>query len=150
MISSADDRAGTASHGVNKPGSWLSDLGLRLSEWFEHWFPDAFCAGAASRSSSSSAATLARRAARRCRSAQWFGAGFWDLVAFTMQMALIILTGYAVATVSAGLRDHSPPGRASRRTGRSAAAFVGLFSMLSSLAVVELQPDFQRAPGQAR
>ena len=32
------------------------------------------------------------------QTAQWFGAGFWDLVAFTMQMAMIIITGYAVAT----------------------------------------------------
>src|SRR5215467_6009902 len=23
-------------------GSWLSRAGLRLSEWFERWFPDAF------------------------------------------------------------------------------------------------------------
>ena len=23
-------------------GSWLSAIGLRLSGWFEHWFPDAF------------------------------------------------------------------------------------------------------------
>ena len=23
-------------------GSWLASAGLRLSDWFEHWFPDAF------------------------------------------------------------------------------------------------------------
>jgi short-chain fatty acids transporter len=66
------------------------------------------------------------------QSAQWFGAGFWDLVAFTMQMALIILTGYAVATsgpVFAIIRRLAEM----PQTGRSAAAFVGLFSMLSSL-----------------
>ena len=66
------------------------------------------------------------------QSAQWFGAGFWDLVAFTMQMALIILTGYAVATsapVFAIIRRLAEI----PKTGRGAAAFVGLFSMLSSL-----------------
>ena len=64
--------------------------------------------------------------------AQWFGAGFWDLVAFTMQIALIIVTGYVVAV--------SPPVYAVIRriasipkSGPGAAAFVGLFSMLSSL-----------------
>jgi short-chain fatty acids transporter len=66
------------------------------------------------------------------QTAQWFGAGFWDLVAFTMQMSMIILTGYAVAT--------APPVYAVVRkiaeiptNGRNAAAFVGLFSMLASL-----------------
>jgi short-chain fatty acids transporter len=66
------------------------------------------------------------------QSAQWFGAGFWDLVAFTMQMALIILTGYAVATAAPVYavirRMASVP-----RTGKGAAAYVGLFSMLASL-----------------
>ena len=66
------------------------------------------------------------------QTAQWFGAGFWDLVAFTMQMSMIIVTGYAVAT--------APPVYAIVRrmaeiptNGRNAAAFVGLFSMLASL-----------------
>ena len=66
------------------------------------------------------------------QTAQWFGAGFWDLVAFTMQMSMIIVTGYAVAT--------APPVYAVVRriaeiptNGRNAAAFVGLFSMLASL-----------------
>ena len=64
--------------------------------------------------------------------AQRFGAGFWDLVAFTMQMSMIIVTGYAVAT--------APPVYAMIRslakvptTGPGAAAYVGLFSMLASL-----------------
>ena len=57
---------------------------------------------------------------------------FWDLVAFTMQMSMIIVTGYAVATsapVYAVIRRMaSVP-----KTGRGAAAYVGLFSMLASL-----------------
>jgi short-chain fatty acids transporter len=111
-------------------GSWLSETGLRLSEWFEHWFPDAF-----------SLACIAvivvflatlTLGSSPLQSAQWFGAGFWDLVAFTMQMALIILTGYAVATsapVYAIIRRLA----AIPKTGRGAAAFVAVFSMLSSL-----------------
>src|SRR6187399_3626827 len=108
----------------------LASVGIRLSDWFERWFPDAFVLalsavvivfGASVASGSSVMQT-----------AQWFGAGFWDLVAFTMQMAMIIVTGYAVAT--------APPvyavvKRIARvpRNGRSAVAFVGLFSMLASL-----------------
>src|SRR5207247_5227609 len=66
------------------------------------------------------------------QTAQWFGAGFWDLVPFTMQMTMIIVTGYAVATAPPVYfiirRMANVP-----KNGKSAAAFVGLFSMLSSL-----------------
>jgi short-chain fatty acids transporter len=110
--------------------SWLSATGLRLSEWFERWFPDAFALGLlavaivflASLSIGNSAVQTAR----------WFGSGFWDLVAFTMQMSMIIVSGYTLATAppvySLIQRMAGIP-----RTGRSAAAFVALFSMLSSL-----------------
>src|SRR5207302_8873874 len=62
----------------------------------------------------------------------YFGQGFWSLIPFTMQMAMIIIGGYVVAV--------SPPvsriiQRLSRipRTPRGAIAFVALFSMLTSL-----------------
>ena len=110
--------------------SWLSATGLRLSEWFERWFPDAFSLACVAVIVVFVATLLI--GSSPVQSAQWFGAGFWDLVAFTMQMALIILTGYAVATsapVFAVIRRLA----GIPKTGRSAAAFVGLFSMLSSL-----------------
>jgi short-chain fatty acids transporter len=111
-------------------GSRLAAVGLRLSDWFERWFPDAFslalCAVAIV-----FLAALATGSSPT-QAAQWFGAGFWDLVTFTMQMSMIIVTGYAVAT--------APPVYALIRriaeipkTGPGAAAFVGLFSMLTSL-----------------
>src|SRR6476469_3777315 len=108
----------------------LASVGIRLSDWFERWFPDAFVLalsavvivfGASVASGSSVVQT-----------AQWFGAGFWDLVAFTMQMSMIIVTGYALATtrpIYAIIRRLS----AVPSHPRSAVAFVGLFSMLSSL-----------------
>ena len=111
-------------------GSWLSATGLRLSDWFERWFPDAFALALVA----VVVVFLGSLAIGRSslQTAQWFGAGFWDLVAFTMQMAMIIITGYAVA-VSAPLyrvilRIADIP-----KDGKSAAAFVGLFSMLTSL-----------------
>ena len=77
--------------------SSLATLGLRLSDWFERWFPDAFALALAA------VAVVVRAPASPSGSslldtAQWFGAGFWDLVAFTMQMSMIVVTGYAVAT----------------------------------------------------
>jgi short-chain fatty acids transporter len=110
--------------------SWLATLGLRLSDWFERWFPDAFALALVAVAVVFAASVAV--GAPVVQTAQWFGAGFWDLVAFTMQMTMIIVTGYALAT--------SPPVYEVIRwmagipkDGRSAAAFVGLFSMLSSL-----------------
>jgi short-chain fatty acids transporter len=110
--------------------STLASVGLRLSDWFERWFPDAF-ALALLAVAIVFAATLATGSSP-AQAAQWFGAGFWDLVAFTMQMSMIIVTGYAVATsapVYAVIRRMA----AFPTTGRGAAAYVGLFSMLASL-----------------
>jgi short-chain fatty acids transporter len=110
--------------------SWLAGIGLRLSDWFERWFPDAFALALSAVVIIFLAAVAS--GAPPAQAAQWFGAGFWDLVAFTMQMSMIVVTGYAVAT--------APPVYAVirllarvPRTGRGAAAYVGLFSMLSSL-----------------
>lgn len=108
----------------------LASLGLRLSDWFERWFPDAFSLALA-------AVAIVFIACLAIGSpifqtAQWFGAGFWDLVAFTMQMSMIIVTGYALATTRPiyGIirRLATVPSHP-----RSAVAYVGLFSMLSSL-----------------
>jgi short-chain fatty acids transporter len=110
--------------------STLASIGLRLSDWFERWFPDAF-ALALLAVAIVFAATIAT-GSTPAQAAQWFGSGFWDLVAFTMQMSMIIVTGYAVASsapVYAVIRRVA----AFPKTGRGAAAYVGLFSMLASL-----------------
>ena len=110
--------------------SLLASAGLRLSDWFEKWFPDAFALALVAVAIVFAACLLAGNAV--LDTAERFGAGFWDLVTFTLQMSMIVITGYAVAT--------SPPVYAIIRrlaglpkTGRSAAAYVGLFSMLASL-----------------
>ena len=61
---------------------------------------------------------------------KYFGDGFWSLIPFTMQMAIIIVGGYVVAT--------SPPVHklirwlaGIPRTPRAAVAFVAFFSMAS-------------------
>jgi short-chain fatty acids transporter len=110
--------------------SMLARIGLRLSDWFEKWFPDAFVLALAAVAVVFVACLLAGSSV--LQTSQRFGAGFWDLVAFTIQMSMIVITGYAVAT--------SPPVygvihrlAAIPRTGRGAAAYVALFSMLASL-----------------
>jgi short-chain fatty acids transporter len=108
----------------------LASIGLALSDWFERWFPDAFALALAAVAVVFTASVLAGSSV--ADTASRFGAGFWDLTTFTMQVSMIIVTGYAVAS--------SPPVHgvirrlaAIPRTGRGATAFVALFSMLSSL-----------------
>lgn len=116
----------------------LASIGLRMSDWFERWFPDAFALALVAVAVVFVACLLTGLAAGErvdlvvLDTAQSFGSGFWDLVAFTMQMSMIVVTGYAVAS--------SPPVYAVIRrlaavpsTGPGATAYVALFSMLSSL-----------------
>ena len=104
--------------------------GLWLAEWSEKWFPDAlvfallgivivFCFGLLIGESPSKLAIEG-------------GKAFWVLIPFTMQMAMIVIGGFVVAT--------SPPvyrliqALASvPKTGRGAIAFVAVFSMVTSL-----------------
>ena len=108
----------------------LASAGLRLSDWFERWFPDAYAlaivaVGIVAMASLSIGNSPAQ-------TAQWFGAGFWDLAAFTMQVSMLIVSGFALA--------QAPPVHAAIKrlaafpsTPRGAAAYVAMFSMLSSL-----------------
>jgi short-chain fatty acids transporter len=61
-----------------------------------------------------------------------FGAGFWSLVPFTMQMALVIVGGFVVAS-SAPVARLIARLAAIPRSPRGAVATVALFAMLASL-----------------
>ena len=124
--------AGAASAAPTREASegGLARLGLALADWSERWFPDAFVFAILAVVIISVGA-LAIGAPPRSVMIQ-FGKGFWDLIPFTMQMTLIIIGGYVVAS--------SPP--VARliewlatvpRTGRGATALVALLSMASSL-----------------
>lgn len=105
-------------------------VGMAMADWSQRWFPDAFIFALsgvaivfiAGLFTGSSAGDLV----------EYFGDGFWSLIPFTMQMTLIIIGGYVVAS--------SPPVHAMilwlarlPRTPRSAVVLVALFSMLTSL-----------------
>nr|WP_246788446.1 TIGR00366 family protein [Bradyrhizobium sp. CCBAU 53421] len=101
-----------------------------LVAFAERWFPDAYvfvliaviavAAGAILHGGSPLAVSRA------------FGDGFWNLIPFTMQMALVAIGGYVVAMsppVAAVLaRLASVP-----KTGRGAVVFVGMLSIFLSL-----------------
>ena len=105
-------------------------LALRVTAWCEKWYPDAYvfvaltvlavAIGAMAIGAKPAAVSVA------------FGNGFWSLIPFTMQMAMVAITGYVIAS--------SPPmarlvERAARlpRTGRAAVAYVAFVSVVASL-----------------
>ena len=117
--------------GTGRPGGRaLAQLGLRMSDWFERWFPDAFALALIAVVVVFAASVAA--GAPPLEAARWFGAGFWDLMAFTLQVAMIIVTGYAVAIAPPVFRIISRLADIPKHP-RTAMAFVALFSMLSSL-----------------
>ncbi|HEY0592219.1 MAG TPA: TIGR00366 family protein [Thermoanaerobaculia bacterium] len=110
--------------------SLLARAGMRIADACERWFPDAFVfALAAVLVVFAGGVALGERPVRLVEE---FGNGFWLLVPFTMQMALVIVGGFVVAS--------SPPlARVIRalaavpKTSRGAVAFVAFFAMLASL-----------------
>src|SRR5436309_7151263 len=74
----------------------LARLGLALADWSERWFPDALVFAMLAVVVVAIGA-LAVGAPPQAVVTQ-FGKGFWDLIPFTMQMALIIVGGYVVAS----------------------------------------------------
>src|SRR6478609_7229214 len=108
----------------------LARLAQRSAAWTEKWFPDAYVFALAGVVLVSVAAML--NGSSPVTVAETFGGGFWDLATFTLQMAMVVLTGYVVAT--------SPPvARIIERialypsTPRGAVAFVALLSCLVSM-----------------
>jgi short-chain fatty acids transporter len=108
----------------------LARFALALTAWTERWIPDAFIFALGATVVVFAAAVTATPSTISATIDAW-GRGFWDLIPFTLQMSLVIITGHVLAT--------SPPvGRAIRaiaswpRTARSAVAVVTIFALASS------------------
>ena len=104
----------------------LARVAQSLASWTEKWFPDAYVVALAGVVLVSVAALANGSSPQTVVNA--FGDGFWDLTAFTLQMAMVVLTGYVVAT--------SPPvARLIERlatmpqSARSAVSFVAFLSL---------------------
>ena len=103
---------------------------LRLTAWTERWIPDAFIFALLATVLVFGAALIWTPSTPFQVIDSW-GGGFWDLIPFTLQMSLIIITGHVLAT--------SAPMRATIRfiagwagTPRGAVALVTFFAMLTS------------------
>ena len=113
----------------DQPGL-VARAALRLTAWTERWIPDAFVFALLATLFVFIAAIIWTPSSPLQVIDAW-GNGFWDLIAFTLQMSLIIITGHVLAT-------SAPMGRAIRgiaswpRTPRGAVALVAFFAMFSS------------------
>jgi len=114
----------------------LVRFGLALANWSERWFPDplvfallgiviVFLVGLALQQGLPFGARAARLAIQG-------GKSFWALVPFTMQMVMIIVGGYVVASTPLVYRAIRALA-AIPKTPKTAVAMVALFSMLTSL-----------------
>jgi short-chain fatty acids transporter len=95
MIKAAHDTKAV----VIQPGTMsapFARLGLAMANWSEQWFPDAFVFALLATIIVFLAGWVFGGSAKELVSD--FGEGFWSLVPFTMQMAMIILGGYIMAS----------------------------------------------------
>src|SRR5512140_1844864 len=112
------------------PGAPLARAGRVIADFSEKYFPDAFVFALAAVVVVFAGGLLVGE--KPLKLVTEFGGGFWVLIPFTMQMALVIIGGFVVASAP-------PCARIIRRlaaipkTARGAVAFVALFAMLTSL-----------------
>ena len=108
----------------------LARIALALTDWTERWVPDAFVFALLA-TLIVIVAGVALTPSGLPQVIDAWGKGFWELIPFTLQMALIIITGHVLAT-------SQPVGRVIRRvaawptTPRNAVALVAFFAMASS------------------
>jgi short-chain fatty acids transporter len=116
--------------GATSTETQLARVGVALSNWSENWFPDplvfalagivvAFLIGAASGEKPIDLAIQG-------------GKGFWSLIPFTMQMVMIIIGGYVVASTPLVQRGMQKLANVPK-SPRQAITLVALFSTLTAL-----------------
>jgi short-chain fatty acids transporter len=118
------------------PGSFLERLAARFTEWAERWIPDAFVFALVATFLVVLASALGLARTRGAVGAltetvMIWGGGFWELLPFTLQMALVIITGYVVATTRPVYRVIAALASVPS-SPRVAIAMVALFAMASS------------------
>jgi short-chain fatty acids transporter len=109
---------------------FFARLGMGLADWSQKWFPDAFVFALVGLLIVFAAGLLAGVSVRNL--VKYFGDGFWGLIPFTMQMAMIIIGGFVVAT-SPPVHKFIKTLAKIPKTPRGAVAFVVFFSMTTSL-----------------
>jgi short-chain fatty acids transporter len=115
---------------VNEREGLLQRFGLKLAAWSEKWFPDALVFALLGIVVVFVFGILIGQSPKEL--AIQGGKNFWVLIPFTMQMAMIIIGGYVVASAPVVYRMIQFMAGIPK-TARGAVAFVAFFSMFSSL-----------------
>ena len=124
-----DEQSASATATADEPGL-VARAAIRLTAWTEKWIPDAFIFALVA-TIIVFAAALVWTPSTFTQVVDAWGNGFWDLIPFTLQMSLIIITGHVLATAA-------PVGKAIRaiagwpRTPRGAVALVTFFALATS------------------
>ncbi len=113
--------------GASREGA-LARVASSFTAWAERWVPDAFVFALAA--TFVVIAVASRRTPIFDVVILW-GSGFWKLLEFTLQMALVIITGYVLATTRPVYRLIAALASIPK-TPEGAVAFVALFAMLSA------------------
>jgi short-chain fatty acids transporter len=120
-------RSTTPTHSAHQG---LERFATAVTVWAERWFPDSYIFAILAVVIVTIGALFAGVSAPAI--VQAFGEGFWSLIPFTMQMAIVVISGYVVAS--------SPPaGKLIQKlatlpkTERGAVAYIALFTILASL-----------------
>jgi short-chain fatty acids transporter len=108
----------------------MARAGFVLADWSEKWFPDAYVFATIAVVIVGVAALLMGRTPSQV--GVDFGAHFWDLVPFAMQMAFVIISGYVVAS-SKPVHKLIVKLSTIPKTPKGAVAFVAFFAMVASL-----------------
>jgi short-chain fatty acids transporter len=111
-------------------GTFVARVALRFTAWAEKWVPDAFVFALIATVFVFALGLTVSRDTPVALVESW-GKGFWELLPFTMQMALIIVTGYVLASSRPVAIAIARLARVPR-TARGATVMVAAFSMLTS------------------
>jgi short-chain fatty acids transporter len=114
----------------SKKTGGLERFASAVTNWAERWFPDSYIFAVLAVVIVTTGAFAAGISPHSLATS--FGEGYWSLIPFTMQMAIVVISGYVVAS--------SPPaGKLIQwlakipKTERGAVAYIALFTILASL-----------------
>jgi short-chain fatty acids transporter len=108
----------------------VSRVALSFTAWAERWIPDAFVFALLATLLVFAAGLAVTHDSPLALVDAW-GRGFWELVPFTMQMVLIIVTGYVLASSGPVAAVIDRLARAPR-SARSATLMIAVFSMATA------------------
>src|SRR5689334_5139299 len=118
--------AAPATRDEGPPPRGLARLAASFTRFAERWVPDAFVFALAATFVVLPIAMVGRGKSP-LEVVELWGSGFWELIPFTLQMALVIITGYVLATTRPVYRLIAALAGIPK-TPRAAVAFVALFA----------------------